>query len=188
MDAAALHRMAVDAFSRRVELIGDDQWHVVTPCAEWSVRDLVNHVTGENRWTPPLLAGRTIEEVGNRFDGDLLGDRPKQMWRDAAVAAVEAVQVEGALDRTVFLSFGETPARDYVMQLFADHLVHGWDLAHAIGADEELDPDLVEACATWFDDVEDAYRGAGVIGPPPSVPSTADAQTRLLARFGRSAR
>jgi hypothetical protein len=71
--------------------------------------------------------------------------------------------------------------------LFADHLIHAWDLARAIGGDECLDAGLVAACATWFDAVEDAYRSAGAIAVRPPVPGDADAQTMLLARFGRSA-
>jgi uncharacterized protein (TIGR03086 family) len=87
----------------------------------------------------------------------------------------------------VHLSFGDFPGRDYTLQLFADHLIHAWDLARAIGADERLDPELIEPCATWFAAVENAYRSAGAIAERPPVPAGADAQTRLLAQFGRRA-
>jgi hypothetical protein len=73
------------------------------------------------------------------------------------------------------------------MQLFADMLIHGWDLARAIGADERLDPELVAVLAAWFADKADAYRAAGAVGPRPGVPEDADAQTTLLADFGRLA-
>jgi uncharacterized protein (TIGR03086 family) len=72
------------------------------------------------------------------------------------------------------------------MQVFADLVVHGWDLARAIGADERIDAELVEACATWFAPMEEAYRSAGAIGPRVETPPGADPQTRLLAVFGRS--
>ena len=71
------------------------------------------------------------------------------------------------MDRTVHLSFGDFPGREYAMQLFADMLIHGWDLARAIGADEQLDPELVAALAAWFADMADAYRAAGAVGPRP---------------------
>lgn len=185
MDVPELHRRAVESFGSRVQSIGDDQWRLPTPCAGWDVRALVNHVIGEDRWTPPLFAGSTIEEVGDRFDGDLLGASPKQAWDEAAAEAVAAVQQPGAMERTVQLSFGDTPGEEYAMQLFADHLIHGWDLAHAIGADERLDPELVDACAGWFADREAMYRGGGAIGERVAVPDDADAQTKLLAAFGR---
>jgi uncharacterized protein (TIGR03086 family) len=100
---------------------------------------------------------------------------------------VRAVEADGAMDRIVHLSFGDFPGSEYTLQLFADHLIHAWDLARAIGADEHLDEELVASCATWFEAVEGAYRSAGAIAAPPPVPGHADPQTLLLARFGRSA-
>jgi uncharacterized protein (TIGR03086 family) len=108
-------------------------------------------------------------------------------WDESSAEAVAAVQADGALDRTVDLSSGPTPAREYVSQLYADHLIHAWDLARAIGADERLDPELVDACAAWFASMEDTYRAIGAIAERPEVPPGADAQTTLLAAFGRTA-
>lgn len=184
---AALHAAAARWFGALVHEVRPEQWSLPTPCSEWNVRDLVNHVTGEALWTGPLMAGRTIADVGDRFDGDVLGPDPVAAWDAAAAQARTAVDAPDALDRTVHLSFGDTPAAEYVSQLFADHLVHGWDLAEALGADTRMDPRLVAACASWFDAVESMYRQAGAIGPRPAVDPGADAQTVLLARFGRSA-
>jgi uncharacterized protein (TIGR03086 family) len=100
---------------------------------------------------------------------------------------VRAVEEDGAMERIVHLSFGDFPGREYTLQLFADHLIHAWDLARAIGAEERLDTGLVASCATWFEAVEDTYRSAGAIAARPPVPDDADAQTVLLARFGRRA-
>src|SRR5690606_12056491 len=94
----------------------------------------------------------------------------------------------GATERTAHLSFGDVAAREYAHQLAADHLVHAWDLARAVGADERLDPELVEAVTTWFGTWEDGYRQAGVIGPRPRLADGADAQAQLLAAFGRDPR
>jgi uncharacterized protein (TIGR03086 family) len=185
-DVRKLHQRATDSFGAQVHAIRDDQWASGTPCEEWDVRTLVNHVVSEHRWMPPLLAGRTIPEVGDRFDGDLLGDDGKAAWDDSAAEAVAAVHDDGAMERIVHLSFGDFPGQEYTMQVFADLVIHGWDLARAIGADERIDPDLVEACASWFGPMEEAYRSAGAVGPRIETPPDADAQTRLLAVFGRS--
>jgi uncharacterized protein (TIGR03086 family) len=185
-DARELHQRATEAFGQHVHAIRDDQWSAPTPCSEWDVRQLLNHVVSENRWSPPLLQGRTIAEVGDRFDGDVLGGDPKAAWDDSAAEAVAAVQADGSMDRIVHLSFGDFPGRDYTMQIFADLLIHGWDLARAIGDDERLDPELVEACGDWFAAMEDAYRGAGAVGPRVDLPARADAQARLLSMFGRA--
>ena len=185
MDIVDLHRRACEGFGVHVRAVRDDQWDRPTPCADWDVRALVNHLVYEDRWTPPLVAGQTIADVGDRFDGDLLGDDPAAAYDEAAGEAVAAFHQPGVTERTVHLSFGETPADEYAWQLFADHLVHGWDLARAIGADDHLDPELVDACATWFATNEEFYRRGGAIGPRPSLPDDADPQTRLLAAFGR---
>ena len=186
-DQAALHQRAVREFDARVRAVGGDQWELPTPCSDWNVRQLVNHLVYENRWTVPLMEGGTLAEVGDRYEGDLLGDDPKGAWESSAREAVEAVQAPGALGRTVDLSSGPTPAGEYVNQLFADHLIHAWDLARAVGADERLDPELVDACATWFTRMEPLYRSIGAIGKRPETPPDADAQTVLLAAFGRTA-
>ena len=183
----AIFARAVGEFDARVRQIGGHQWQAATPDEDWTVRDLVNHVVGEDLWAPLLLAGSTIAEVGDRLDGDVLGAEPGTAWTAASAAAVQAVQAGGAMDRIVHLSFGDFPGREYTLQLFAEHLIHAWDLARAIGADERLDPGLVTSCASWFDSVEDAYRSAGAIAARPPVPGDADAQAVLLARFGRGA-
>ncbi len=180
-----LHQRATDAFGRHVHAIQDDQWTAPTPCSEWDVRQLVNHVVSEMRWSPPLLAGRTIAEVGERFDGDVLGDDPRAAWDDSAAEAVAAVSAGGSMERVVHLSFGDFPGREYTMQLFTDLLIHGWDLARAIGGDDHLDPELVEACGEWFAPVEEAYRTGGAVGPRVDLAARADEQARLLAMFGR---
>ena len=186
-DQAALHRRAVEEFDARVRAVGDDQWELPTPCSDWNVRQLVNHLVYENRWTVPLMEGGTIAEVGDRYEGDLLGDDPRAAWADSSAEAVRAVQADGALQRTVDLSSGPTAATEYVSQLFADHLIHAWDLARAVGAEERLDPELVDACAAWFASMEATYRAIGAIGDRPETPPGADAQTVLLAAFGRTA-
>src|SRR5438093_13714711 len=105
IDVPELHRRATGSCSRSVLAIRDDQWGLPTACSEWDVRELVGHLVSEHRWTPEIFAGRTVAEVGDRFDGDLLGDDPLGAWREAAAEAVTAVSGEGAMTRTVHLSF-----------------------------------------------------------------------------------
>lgn len=177
---------AVGEFDRRVEAIGDDQWANQTPCTEWRVRALVNHLTYEDLWVPELLAGKTLEEVGDRFDGDILGGEPKQAWRQARDGALKAVSA-GSMDRPVHTSMGEMAARDYLGQLFSDHLVHAWDLARAIGSDEGLDEELVRNCDAMMRPYEAMMRASGVFGDHVETSADADSQVRLLALFGRRA-
>lgn len=183
MNPVDLYRRSSAEFATRVHLV-DARWQARTPCPDWDVRELVNHLVNEERWTPPLLAGSTIDEVGDRFDGDLLGDDPVATFDEAAAAALDAVE-QVDLDAVVHLSFGDHPAREYVTQLAADHLVHAWDLARAVGADERLDAAAVAAVLAWFGPTEHLYREIGVIGPRVDVPAGASPQDTLLAMFGR---
>ncbi|MFG1651430.1 TIGR03086 family metal-binding protein [Micromonospora sp. NPDC049275] len=185
MDLLEAYRRSLAEFVDRVDQIGPGQWAEETPCPDWDVRTLVNHVVGEDRWSVPLLAGRTIEEVGDRLDGDVLGADPVTTAREATAQAEIAVTHPGTIDRTVHLSAGATPAAEYVQQLLAEHLVHGWDLAVAIGADPRLDPDAVHVCAQWFAGRVDDYRRDKLVGDGTQVPADADEQDRLLAAFGR---
>ena len=107
----------------------------------------------------------TIAEVGDRFDGDLLGDDPQAVGHDAATDASAAIDELLAGVDTVHLSYGDEDPAEYVRQLCADHLIHGWDLAAATGQDRTLDPELVDEVATWFADREELYRAAAVVGP-----------------------
>lgn len=182
MDIREIYARASDGFAHRVHAV-DERWDDPTPLPGWDVRELVHHLVHEQRWAVPLLFGATIEEVGARFDGELLGDDPVTAFDVAAAGALAAVRADDDLGRTVHLSFGDHPAGEYVMQLAADHLVHTWDLARALGTDETLDPDLVDAVGAWFGELEAVYREMGVIGPRVDVDG--GAQERLLGRFGR---
>jgi uncharacterized protein (TIGR03086 family) len=185
MDVKTLHRRAVESWQRFVDGVGADQWDLPTPCTDWDVRALVNHVVGEERWTGPLLDGMTIAEVGDRFDGDLLGADPQAAGRTAAAESAAAVADKLDGIDTVHLSYGDEDPGEYVHQLAADHLIHGWDLAAATGGDTKLDPELVKEVADWFADREELYRSAGAVGA--RTESSGDPQSDLLAAFGRDA-
>ena len=185
MDLVDLYRRSLATFATRAGQVHPEQWSAPTPCAEWDVRTLVNHVVGEQLWSVPLFDGATVAEVGDRFDGDLLGGDPAGAARAAATEAAQAVDVPGVLERTVHLSFGDFPGAEYLSQLLADHLIHGWDLAVAIGADPSLDPDVVTAVAQWFAEREEMYRHGGAVGPRIDLPPDASPADRLLAAFGR---
>jgi uncharacterized protein (TIGR03086 family) len=161
-EALEMYRRSVEEFGQRVMGIGADDWTRPTPCAEWNVRDLVRHLVYEELWTPPLLAGATVADIGDRFEGDILGDDPQVAWKEAAAHALAAA-APNVLGRTVHLSFGDFPGQEYLGQLTADHVIHAWDLARGINAVERLDPELVQF-----------------------VHDEADLQSKLLAMSGRT--
>ncbi|HEX7744420.1 MAG TPA: TIGR03086 family metal-binding protein [Micromonosporaceae bacterium] len=185
MDLLEAYRRSLAEFADRVAQIDRGEWNAPTPCQDWNLRTLVNHVVSEDRWTVPLLAGTTIDQVGDRFDGDVLGADPSTSAQEATAEADLAVSEAGALDRTVHLSSGDTAAREYVSQLLADHLVHAWDAAVAIESEPRLDARAVHEALAWFAGHEQSYRDAGLIGQRVQVGPDASEQDRLLAAFGR---
>lgn len=184
MGTSDLHRRAVEVWKSTVAGVSDDQWDDPTPCSDWDVRALVNHVVGEDLWTRPLVEGQTIAEVGDRFDGDVLGDDPRASAQSAATDAVESMAAKLPEDGDVHLSFGDFPVSEYCNQLIADHTIHSWDLAAATGQDRTIDPELLDYVAPWFDSAEQIMRDGGAVGP--KVEGN-DPQSVLLGRFGRSA-
>jgi uncharacterized protein (TIGR03086 family) len=185
VDLLSAHERAMAEFDRRVRAVPEEGWHAPTPCTEWSVRDLVNHLVSEQRWAPWLLHGASLEEVGNRFDGDLLGRDPVGTWAEASAAARDAFTRPGALSRRVHTSFGMIPAEDYAWQMTIDLAVHAWDLARGIGSDDRIDPELARTALEVVRPQVDSWQGAGVFDPPVAVPDDADPQTQLLGLLGR---
>ncbi|KIZ15057.1 TIGR03086 family metal-binding protein [Streptomyces natalensis] len=180
------HGEALQLFGSRVHVIRDDQWDAPTPCTEWSVRDLVNHVTAEQLWVPRLVRdGATLAEVGTVFDGDQLGTDPAAVWDRAAVAAVAAFSAAGALNRTVHLSYGSSPADAYCAQMMADAVVHAWDLSRAIGAEEALPGHLATAALREVEPYAPGLGASGLFAPAIEPPADADDLIRLLCLLGR---
>ena len=183
---AALMADAIGGFEQRLSSVDPSQWNAATPCEDWDVRTLVNHVVAELLWIPPLLEGNTIAEVGDRFDGDVLGSEPLATYVSAAAGAQAAASEAGAQERTVHLSFGDFAGSDYLGQVISDVVIHSWDLARAIGADDRLDPALVAFVDDFLSPQIEAWRAAGAFGPAIDVGPDAGAQDRLLAQTGRS--
>jgi uncharacterized protein (TIGR03086 family) len=154
------------------------------------VRTLVHHLLYEQRWVPPLFEGLTIEQVGDRFEGDLLGG-DASAWPGLLASAIEeahaAVAQPGALDRTVHLSFGDTSGQEYILQLTADLAIHGWDLARATGQDDALDPGAVALMLPWTEANADLLAASGMFGSPIDTAPGAPDDVRLLGMLGRRA-
>jgi uncharacterized protein (TIGR03086 family) len=183
-----LHGRCGQRFAALVTGVGPGQWHDATPCSEWDVRTLVHHLLYEQYWVPPLFEGLGIEQVGDRFEGDLMGD-DASAWPGLLASSMEqahaAVAQPGALDRTVHLSFGDVPGREYAIQLIVDLAIHGWDLAQATGQDATLDPDTVALLLTWTEANVELLAGSGMFGVRIDAVLGAPDDVRLLGLLGR---
>ena len=104
--AIEMYRRSLEEFGQRVMAVAPGDWVRPTPCREWSVRDLVRHLVYEELWAPPLLEGQTIADIGDRFEGDILGTAPQAAWKEAAAGALAA----GVTCNTAAVGFTATVA------------------------------------------------------------------------------
>jgi uncharacterized protein (TIGR03086 family) len=185
-DPVALMRQALKEFGARVDRVGEDQWAAPTPCSEWTVGELVDHVTDESLWVAPLLEGHSLDTAAGIVEGAKAGARGDRaaLWSIAATDAIRAWGEPGALERSVALSRGPTPVSDYLDEMLMDATVHAWDLGTAIGVTDRLPDDQVAyvlAAVQAFGDLE----ATGAFGPPQPVGSDACVEDRLVALTGR---
>jgi uncharacterized protein (TIGR03086 family) len=172
-----LWRRVADGFSERVEAVGPHDWTKPTCCDGWDVAKLVDHAIGAQRMVPRAL--------GATGAIDATGDDAVLVWKTVRDAADAALGAPGALGEQVKLPFGEMAARDGLGFPLSDMLVHTWDLARAIGADDRLDPTACEKALADLEPIDDLLRGPGFYGPKLAPATGADAQDRLLAFLGR---
>ena len=116
-DIAELHAQALEGTGTIVAGIPADRWHADTPCDGWDVRALVNHVVSGNLWAAELAAGRTIEDVGDRLGGDVLGADPVGSYAASAKAAAAAFRGAGALAGPLPVPAGATGQTRFLAML-----------------------------------------------------------------------
>ena len=183
----SLYVRALDAAHRYVTGVRADQWERPTPCAEWNVRQLLQHVVYGTVWVPDIFAGKTLAEVGDRFEGDLLGDDPLAAYDAAVALAKPAVLAPGAMEQVCHISRGDVSGAQYITSMFNDVFIHGWDIAVATGQDAALEGELVEASHRIVLPRKGQARTGTAFGPEIVVPKDASRQTQLLAILGRQA-
>lgn len=187
--------LAAAEFERRLRAVRAEQWTWPTPCTEWNVRQLVNHVARGNLNYVNLVEGGTGTEFLRLRDVDALGAKPISAFVQTVRACADAFVRPGALQRILDYPFGKVAGRQALAIRTTDTVVHTWDLARAVGVDDNLDTGLV----AWIDDhLEEIY--AGVAETPTDVETThrffaapndklacdASRQDRLLHRVGRN--
>lgn len=194
MDERHVFILADEALKGVVDQIRDDQWDVVVPLEMTprqpgsTLRTVMNYHAYDDAWVPDVLAGRTIEEVGPAWDGDLLGDHPRLNFASIVETAVLAVRRFDDLDRIVHLTYGDFPAREYLKHITSYRGLRSYDIARFIGVDTTMTPELAQGLWDEIAPDADEWRKIGVYGPRVEVPDDAPLQDRLLGLTGRQPR
>ncbi|HEY7102753.1 MAG TPA: TIGR03086 family metal-binding protein [Mycobacteriales bacterium] len=167
------------AVDRLIGMLRPEQWTLPTPCSDWTVGELVDHLVGMNRVFAALLAD---EPPPRRVGG---GPGPAQAYRDSAAALLAAFSRPGALDRSYRGPLGTATGADRLQIRLYDLLAHGWDLAQATGQPAQLPEDAAEqALAFARVQIVDSAR-PGRFDPAQVVSPYAPAIERLVAFLGR---
>jgi uncharacterized protein (TIGR03086 family) len=186
MDITAMEA-ACASTERIVGRVRPDQYATSTPCTEWDVRSLLNHLVGTLHLGAALLSDippAINMAPGELPDIDLVGDDAAKAYR-LGVEGLLAAAGGGALQRTHTTPLGEMPGGVLGDFTTLDVLVHGWDLATATGQDPTLDVALAEQVLGFArQTISDDTRGPR-IGPEITVGPGASPTDRLVGYLGR---
>ncbi len=178
-DVQRRYRQVASGFDAAVRATAPTSWGAQSPCAEWTARDVVAHVVAGHRRVIAGVCGGEPTPMGP-------DDDPRQAWEAASRAIDEITGDPQTIAREVEGPFGPMPVGDIVGRFVTmDLLVHTWDLARAVGADERLDEESVRGAYEGMKPMDDMIRRPGVFGPKIEPPAGADLQTEFLCFLGR---
>jgi uncharacterized protein (TIGR03086 family) len=183
-DPIELLVMANDEFARRLRLVGHDDWQRATPCSEWDVRALVNHVVGANVRYQLLLHGAPSEQVEATCTVDHLGDDAVASFVETAQRVVACFHEDGARERISHHAAGDRTGRELLSMRILDAAIHAWDLARAIGVDEDLNDDIVTFLLAYTAGLDLGPQQRAFAPPDAEAPRNASPQDQLLHRLG----
>jgi uncharacterized protein (TIGR03086 family) len=188
MNDVEMMQRVLDETQRVVDGIDESQLGLPTPCDEWDVRGVLNHITGGADMFATCVNDGSItdERLGQLIGGDNLGSDYKGSFAAASKRAMTAFERPGSADEIVTLPFGQMPAGIALRIAIFDVTVHAWDLAKATGQSTALDGQVLgSALEVGRQMIAPEMRDAGMFGREVPVPDSAPTQDRLAAFAGR---
>ena len=170
-----------EGFSAVITQIRSDQWECQSTCEKWQARDVVAHIVAGHRGVVANVRGGQSRPLGDNED-------PAEAWRQVTAEIREITQDPRAMALEIDGPTGKTPAGEIIGQFVTmDLLVHTWDLARTVGADERLDEHSVRRSYNILKPMDEMIRRPEVFGPKLDPPADADVQTEFLYFLGRHA-
>jgi uncharacterized protein (TIGR03086 family) len=185
MDGFAALDLAHQEFDRALRAVGADQWSLPTPCAEWDVAGVANHVLAAGYYLMALLDGVSrngaLELLGQDYaKGDPLSaftaQRPAVRTAFAAPGALEAVGHHVVADMT---------GAQLLRGAISETAVHAWDIMRATGTEPPLDPELAEVALEIMGVLAPVFTEWGFTAPSAEIGPDAPVQARMAAMAGR---
>jgi uncharacterized protein (TIGR03086 family) len=166
-----------------IQGVKPDQFGAPTPCRDWDVRTLANHLLQVIRALS--LAGRGEAVPSELWESDLMSDEWAGRFDDEARQAVTAWADPAAFEGTIELGSAEMPATLVATMLASDLVIHGWDLARATGQEYRCDGDTAELARQFVADTGDQGRAMGIFAEPVPVATGASTLDQVLGLSGR---
>jgi uncharacterized protein (TIGR03086 family) len=173
---------AVEAAAGVIGGVKAEQLDDPSPCAGWTVRQVINHLVTGNKMFMSIVAGGPPPDRSQ----DHLGDDPLAAFRASAARLRAAFLTDGVMERSYAAPFGDGSGAKLVEMRVNEMIVHGWDVARGSGQSTDLDPEVAQACLALFEAVPFIPRGEGKpFGTERPVPPGATVADRLAAFTGR---
>jgi uncharacterized protein (TIGR03086 family) len=187
MDVVATFERVLDRTNEVIDRVEPGQLGNPTPCTEWDVRAVINHITGGATMFAECVELGSVPDsrLGELMGGDNLGDDFKGKYRAASDRARATFGMPGALDKMVKLPFGEMPAGIALNIAIMDVMTHAVDIARATGQTIDDDEILSTALEVGRQLITDDFRTPGVFDPEQPAPPNASPADKLLAFAGR---
>lgn len=181
------YKPAIENLGRLVAGVTPEQMSSPTPCPKLDVRGLLNHIVGGQHMLADAADGKRIDPSQSGVMPDVIGDDPAGAYERSSKLVLEAFAQPGVLEKTFDIGPGFSGLQALGIALM-EAVVHGWDLAQAIGQDPGIDPavaDMLLAASRGF--VTEQFRSpdGNPFGPPVEVDGDATPVDRLVAFLGR---
>jgi uncharacterized protein (TIGR03086 family) len=160
-----------------------DQLDALTPCRQWTARDLTNHIVGGQLMFRAAADG---EPLASLEPPNVAATDPAAAQRRATAALVTSLRDPGLAQREAVLAFGTVPGSLVAPIAFFEQVVHGWDLARATGQDATIDPNVANALLPVAEQLlANVPRDGVAFAVAVDVPAGASAGDRIIALSGR---
>jgi uncharacterized protein (TIGR03086 family) len=177
-------RAILPALTGVVEQIEPSELAAATPCDEFSVHDILDHMIVGATTFAAAFRGEPAPDVRPPA---VYGRVPVAEFTEAMDALLAAVESEDALDRMIPTPLGELPGAQFAALVALDGLVHAWDLAVATDAHLQMTPEVVSSVSSFAAAaITDEVRATGMFAAATEAPADATGLEVLAGLTGRA--
>jgi uncharacterized protein (TIGR03086 family) len=181
MDAIERIEKATGHTSTIVHGVKDGQLGDQTPCSEFDVRALLNHMIGGLDMLNIAASGGKA----TRPEGDQFGAEPGKDYDERRARLLETLRSGDVVSNNWEMPFGSMPGQMMAGIAFVEHVTHGWDLAKATGQDTTIPEHLVDEALGVVTPMDQMWRMPGVCGPKIEIPDSASKTDQFAGFMGR---